>query len=95
MTGHVRLFVTTNFDRLIEQALEDAGITPRVLSTPDSILGSPPLSQSGVTVLKLHGDYLDTRMKNTETMYITTGISLDQLRFDVLEFSAPCRLAIF
>jgi predicted ATPase len=63
--GHVRVFVTTNFDRLIEQALEAAGITPRVLSTPDSILGSPPLSQAGYTVLKLHGDYLDTRMKNT------------------------------
>ena len=63
--GHVRLFVTTNFDRLIEQALEAAGVTPRVLSTPDSILGSPPLSQAGCTVLKLHGDYLDTRIKNT------------------------------
>jgi class 3 adenylate cyclase len=65
VSGHVKVFVTTNFDRLIEQALEEAGITPRVLSTPDDILGSPPLSQAGVTVLKLHGDYLDTRMKNT------------------------------
>jgi len=64
-TGFLRLFVTTNFDRLIEQALEDAGVTPRVLSTPDSILGSPPLSQAGCTVVKLHGDYLDTRIKNT------------------------------
>ena len=64
-TGHVRLFVTTNFDRLIEQGLEAAGVTPRVLSTPDSILGSPPLSHAGCTVLKLHGDYLDTRIKNT------------------------------
>ena len=64
-TGHVRLFVTTNFDRLIEQALEAAGLTPRVLSTPDSILGSPPLSQAGCTVVKLHGDYLDARIKNT------------------------------
>lgn len=65
VSGHIKVFVTTNFDRLIEQALEEAGITPRVLSTPDDVLGSPPLSQSGVTVLKLHGDYLDTRMKNT------------------------------
>lgn len=65
VTGHVRLFVTTNFDRLIEQALEAAGVTPRVLSTPDSILGSPPLAQAGCTVVKLHGDYLDTRIKNT------------------------------
>lgn len=64
-SGHIQVFVTTNFDRLIEQALEAVGVTPRVLSTPDSILGSPPLSQAGCTVLKLHGDYLDTRIKNT------------------------------
>ena len=38
----------------VQQALEDAGVTPRLLSTPDSILGSPPLSQAGCTVLKLH-----------------------------------------
>ena len=78
-TGHVRLFVTTNFDRLIEQALEAAGVTPRVLSTPDSILGSPPLSQAGCTVLKLHGDYLDTRIKNTPTELDVYDESVDAL----------------
>ncbi len=34
----------------MEQSLEAAGVTPRVLSTPDSILGSPPLSQG-----RMHG----------------------------------------
>ena len=41
VSGHIKVFVTTNFDRLIQQALEEAGITPRVLSTPDDVLGDP------------------------------------------------------
>ena len=63
--GTLRLFLTTNFDRLMEQALEDAGIVPTVLSTPDSVRGAPPLAHSGCTVIKLHGDYRDTRIRNT------------------------------
>ena len=84
-TGHVRLFVTTNFDRLIEQALEAAGVTPRVLSTPDSILGSPPLSQAGCTVLKLHGDYLDTRIKNTPAELDAYDEVVDELLDRIIE----------
>ena len=84
-TGFLRLFVTTNFDRLIEQALEDAGVTPRVLSTPDSILGSPPLSQAGCTVVKLHGDYLDTRIKNTPAELDAYHESVDELLDRIIE----------
>ena len=32
--GYVKVIVTTNFDRLIENALSDAGVEPVVLSTP-------------------------------------------------------------
>ena len=84
-TGHIRVFVTTNFDRLIEQALEATGVTPRVLSTPDSILGSPPLSQAGCTVLKLHGDYLDTRIKNTPAELDSYDESVDALLDRIIE----------
>ena len=84
-TGHVRLFVTTNFDRLIEQALEAAGVTPRVLSTPDSILGSPPLSHAGCTVLKLHGDYLDTWIKNTPADLDSYDEVVDELLDRIIE----------
>ena len=84
-TGHVRLFVTTNFDRLIEQALEATGVTPRVLSTPDSILGSPPLSHAGCTVLKPHGDYLDTRIKNTPAELDSYDEVVDELLDRIIE----------
>lgn len=63
--GYIRIIITTNFDRLIETALADVGITPTVLSSPDHIKGALPLIHTRCCVIKLHGDYLDTRILNT------------------------------
>lgn len=63
--GYVRVIITTNFDRLMEKALEAAGVHATVISTPDAVSGALPLVHSGCTVIKLHGDYLDTRIRNT------------------------------
>lgn len=63
--GYVRVILTTNFDRLMEVALQDLGIQPTVLSTPDHIDGAMPLIHTACTIIKIHGDYLDTRIKNT------------------------------
>ena len=63
--GFIRVIVTTNFDRLMERALDGEGITPTVISTPDSAEGAIPLSHTKCTIIKVHGDYLDTRIKNT------------------------------
>jgi len=65
-TGFVRVIITTNFDRLLEQALEEVGVAPAVLSTTDQVLGALPLAHSKAVIIKVHGDYLDTRIKNTE-----------------------------
>lgn len=63
--GFVRVIITTNFDRLMEIALADVGITPTVLSSPDLVHGALPLIHTRCCVFKVHGDYLDTRIKNT------------------------------
>ena len=63
--GYIRVIITTNFDRLIETALHEVQVTPTVLRTSDAIQGALPLAHSQCTVIKLHGDYLDTRIKNT------------------------------
>lgn len=63
--GHVRVIITTNFDRLLEQALESRGVTPTVISTPDAAEGAIPLTHATCSIIKVHGDYLDTRIKNT------------------------------
>ena len=61
----VRVILTTNFDRLIETALESAGVRPDVLSTPDDVRGARPLVHMPCCVIKLHGDYRDIRIRNT------------------------------
>lgn len=63
--GYVRVILTTNFDRLLEIALQDVGIQATVLSTPDHIDGALPLVHTPCTIVKIHGDYLDTRIRNT------------------------------
>lgn len=63
---HIKVIVTTNFDRLMENALREAGIEPTVVSTEDGLLGAQPLSHSSCYILKLHGDYKDARILNTD-----------------------------
>jgi len=63
--GYVKVVITTNFDRLIEKAFEAAGVSLTVISSTDHIFGARPLTHSGCTLLKVNGDYLDTRIKNT------------------------------
>ena len=61
----VRLILTTNFDRLIERALEGSGLTPQVISDPGDVRGMIPLSHAPMTVVKLHGDYAMLGLRNT------------------------------
>ena len=62
--GVVRVILTTNFDRLMEDALSRVGVVPDVV-TPASIGGMKPLQHSRCTVFKVHGDYMDHRTLNT------------------------------
>ncbi len=64
--GYIRVVLTTNFDRLLETALEEEGITPQVIRFDDDIKGATPLVHSDLTVVKINGDYLDCRFRNTE-----------------------------
>ncbi|MFT3860040.1 SIR2 family protein [Micropruina sp.] len=63
--GTVKVIVTTNFDRLMEQALDAVGVAPQVISRPEAVAGMKPLVHAPATVIKLHGDYLDLGSRNT------------------------------
>ncbi len=63
--GYIRVILTTNCDRLMETALTDEGVVPTILSSPDQVQGALPLIHTECCVFKLHGDYLDTRIRNT------------------------------
>lgn len=65
-TGYVRVIVTTNFDRLMENALREQGVEPTVVASADALAGAEPLTHSRCYVLKLHGDYKDARILNTD-----------------------------
>lgn len=63
--GYIRVILTTNFDRLLEDALADHGVRPDVISSDDMVQSALPLQHSPITIIKLHGDYRDWRSLNT------------------------------
>lgn len=63
--GFIRVIVTTNFDRLLENALRERGVEPTVVASVDALRGAQPLTHSSCFILKLHGDYMDARILNT------------------------------
>lgn len=65
-SGHIRVIITTNFDRLMENALRDVGMEPTVVSSLDGLSGAEPITHSKCYILKIHGDYKDARILNTE-----------------------------
>jgi hypothetical protein len=77
--GYIRVIITTNFDRLIERSLEDVGIIPTVIGTPDVAQGALPLVHTKCAILKVHGDYLDTRIKNTPEELSTYHTKINKL----------------
>ena len=83
--GFVKVIVTTNFDRLIESALVDAGVVPSILSSPDQVHGALPLIHTHCCVFKVHGDYLDTRIRNTPAELSAYPAEFDQLLDRILD----------
>ena len=65
--GYIKVIITTNFDRLLETALLMEGIHPYLIYSDDSIDGClPPVHiRDSCIIYKIHGDYKDTRLRNT------------------------------
>lgn len=83
--GYIRMILTTNFDRLIEQALGEAGVVPDVISSDDDLQGAMPYVHSQCVVVKLNGDYRDTRIKNTPEELENYSQTLNQFLNRVLD----------
>lgn len=83
--GRVRVIVTTNFDRLLENALRDAGVEPTVIAHDDALAGAVPLVHARCTVIKVHGDYLDNRIKNTDGELAAYGPAMNGLLDEVFD----------
>lgn len=83
--GSVKVVVTTNFDRLLEAALTDAGIQPNVISSPAHAAGALPIAHSKCTVIKVHGDYLSPDLKNTTEELDQYHLEIDRLLDEVFD----------
>lgn len=77
--GYIKVIITTNFDDLLETALYEVNIKPVVIDTPDALEGSFPLALSGCTVIKINGDYRDTRIKNTSEELVKYDVNITKL----------------
>ncbi|WP_307794491.1 SIR2 family protein [Arthrobacter cavernae] len=71
--GAIKVILTTNFDSLIEQALDQASVPYQVLSTESAIKARKPLHHAGCTVIKLHGDYKSLDQKTHSPNSPATG----------------------
>jgi len=85
LDGFVRVIITTNFDRLIENALKEIGIEPVIISNPNHIDSVLPLIHSRVTVIKLNGDYLDTGFLNLKGELASYDTRFEPLLLQVFE----------
>lgn len=64
--GYIRVILTTNFDRLLERALEAEGIIPQVICHESDIEKATPIVHgNNITIVKINGDYIDCRFRNT------------------------------
>ena len=64
--GYFKLIITTNFDRLMETALDKIGVEYQVVSHESEIESRVPLYHHPLTLLKINGDYKDCRFRNTD-----------------------------
>lgn len=63
--GLIKVILTTNFDRLMENALETEGIHPTIVSSEEELKTSLSREHSDCWILKLHGDYKRLNIRNT------------------------------
>ena len=64
--GYIRVLLTTNFDRLLENALRERGVEPTIIDSVDALKGAEPVVHTTCYLVKLHGDYKDARILNTD-----------------------------
>lgn len=67
-SGRIRVLITTNFDRLLQSALEAAGVGAQVIATADQLAGMTPLAHAPATILKLHGDFAAPMLNTAEEL---------------------------
>lgn len=82
---HVRIILTTNFDRLLEDALAEVGVRPQIVKSAADAAVAPPPAHASCLLVKLHGDYLDIGLRNTTSELASYEPAMDHLLDRILD----------
>ena len=83
--GYFKVIITTNFDRLLESALDQKGVKYQVVSNETNLDGAVPIVHFPLTIFKVNGDYKDTRVRNTEEELTNYPLVWDNYMLDILK----------
>ena len=83
--GLAKVFVTTNFDRLLEHALQARGIEPTVITDAQDIASVVPREHAPCYVVKPHGDYLQQTIRNTPRELADLGEAMSAELAEIFE----------
>jgi NAD-dependent SIR2 family protein deacetylase len=85
-TRNIRVILTLNFDRLMEDALSEEGVHPTVIETPSKLgVSLSPLHTLDCVVVHLHGDYLSPlAMLNTNSELESYDTQLQKFLREIL-----------
>jgi hypothetical protein len=61
----------------MESALRAIGVEPTVVASVDALSGAMPIAHSACYILKLHGDYMDARILNTDAELSAYSVEFD------------------
>lgn len=62
--GFIKYIITTNFDKLLENALLEKNVQPITIINDDDLNGTPNFENAKCVIFKVNGDFLDIRFKN-------------------------------
>ncbi|MFJ4680491.1 SIR2 family protein [Kitasatospora sp. NPDC088783] len=82
--GFIRVILTTNFDPLLEEALQAKGVPPQTITVAQASTMLPIAHGGPPTVVKLHGDFRQLDMRNTTDELDTYPPAWAQLVREVL-----------
>jgi NAD-dependent SIR2 family protein deacetylase len=83
--GFIKVIVTTNFDRLMEDALTNKDVPFTIISSDEELESSHPREHSNCWILKLHGDYKRLNIKNTKEELENLDTKIEKEFQDILD----------
>jgi hypothetical protein len=83
--GLIKIIITTNFDRLLEDALSARGIAINVITSAAAIARQQSYKHADVTLIKVHGDYKEIATRNTVQELEEYEPPMEALLIDILK----------